>query len=199
MKRHIAAVMTVGIVLFFLVSIVSDAQPMKRPGWCQGPNLKEALELTPEQEAKLQEFRKARQAEGQAFREKMQKLRTNLGELMKDPKADQKKIDGLIDEMSKFEADRFKAAFRNRNEWRKLFTPDQLKKIDDFRGGLMKGMDQRPGMWFGPGRFMGRGGFGQGFAGPMGFGRHGFSGPGFMQRPGMMRNQGWKKRMRWHW
>lgn len=95
--------------------------------------LKDVLQLTPEQEKKLEEFRKARQEEAMAYREKMVKLRDEFRKARQDAKADEKKINGLIDEMARLRAERMKAAFKNRKEWEKIFTPDQLKKLEEYR------------------------------------------------------------------
>ncbi|MCX8161224.1 MAG: Spy/CpxP family protein refolding chaperone [Candidatus Saccharicenans sp.] len=95
--------------------------------------LKDALQLTPEQEKKLEEFRKARLEEARAHREKMARLRDEFRKLVEDPKADEKKIDSLIDEMSKLRAERMKAMFRNRKEWEKILTPEQLQKLEEYR------------------------------------------------------------------
>jgi len=95
--------------------------------------LKDVLRLTPEQEKKLEEFRKARLEEARAHREKMAGLREEFRKLMEDPGADEKKVNSLIDEMSKLRAERIKAMFRNRKEWEKILTPEQLKKLEEYR------------------------------------------------------------------
>lgn len=95
--------------------------------------LKDALQLTPEQEKKLEEFRKARLEEARAHQEKMARLRDEFRKLMEDPKADEKKVNSLIDEMSKLRAERMKAMFRYRKEWEKILTPEQLKKLEEYR------------------------------------------------------------------
>jgi hypothetical protein len=75
------------------------------------------------------------------------------------------------EEMMKLRAERAKAAFRHRGEVEKIFTPEQLEKMEAFRERAL----DRPGM---AGR--GRMGFGRmGFRGP-GMGR--FMGPGFGMR-----------------
>lgn len=132
-KLMVLALMSVLLVSFTLVQ--AEAQPMRR-FWQMGPGfqvLKDALQLTPEQEKKLEEFRKARLEEARAFREKMQTMRQEFRKLMTDPKADQKKLESMIDEMAKMRAERMKTFIKNREEWRKIFTPEQLKKLDDYR------------------------------------------------------------------
>jgi len=155
----------------FITAQEAQAPPPagKKPPVKMGP--REALGLSPEQEKALETFRKARMDESRAFREEMMKLRGEMRELAKDPKAGEAKINGLIDKTARLRAERAKAAFKHRGEVEKIFTPEQLEKMRAFRGRLM----DRPGM---AGR--GRMGFGRmGFRGP-GMGR--FRGPGFAHR-----------------
>jgi len=120
---------------------------------------REALGLTPEQEKSLEEFRKARMEENRAFRDEMMKVREEMRALAKDPKANEARINGLIDKRAKLQAERAKAGFKNRAAVEKIFTPEQLEKLKAFRARF----EGRPGLP-GPGR--------------MGFGRMGFRGPG---------------------
>jgi Spy/CpxP family protein refolding chaperone len=130
-----------------------------------------ALDLTPEQVKALEEFRKARTEEQRAFREEMAKLGTEMRELAKDPQANQGKLDALIDRTARLRAEREKAAFRDRIERDKIFTPDQREKMRAFRQRLA----ERP-------LRLGRGALG---AGRLGFARQGrFLGPG--GRPGRL-------------
>lgn len=91
------------------------------------------LGLAPEQVKALEDLRKARLEEGQAFREEMVKLRGEMRELAEDPQANQSKIDALIDKRAALRAGREKAALRARAERNKIFTPDQLEKLRSFR------------------------------------------------------------------
>ena len=126
---------------------------------------REALDLTPEQEKALADFRKARADEAKAFRDEMSKLSAERRELAKDPKANQAKLDALIDKTWKLRAEREKAGFRTRLEMDKIFTPEQREKMRAFRQrlgdrpGLARRMPMGPGrMGFrGPVRNMGRG------------------------------------------
>ena len=155
----------------FITAQETQASP---PGGKNPPvkmGLREALGLSPEQEKALETFRKARMDENRAFRQEMMKLRGEMRELAKDPKASEAKIDGLIDKTAELRAERAKAAFKHRGEVEKIFTPEQLEKMRAFRARAM----DRPEM---AGR--GRMGFGRmGFRGP-GMGR--FMGPGFGMR-----------------
>lgn len=145
--------------IFTLGSNLATAQPAQtRPGM-RGFFAEKFLDLTPEQKAKLEELRKARQEERTAFAEKMQKLRADLRELMKDPQANEKKIHGLIDEMFQMRATQMKSSIRHRQEVEKVFTPEQLEKMKDlrarmtaFRRGRMSAFGPGPGWGSGWGR-----------------------------------------------
>jgi Spy/CpxP family protein refolding chaperone len=212
MRKCLTALTIIG---FLFLTVGGSAQqppakpekPAKPAPGPQGPlaNLKDFLKLTPEQEAKLKDFEKVRQGEMKAFREQMQKLRGELNPLLKDPKADQNKINGLIDQISKLNADRMKKGLANRNPLQKILTQEQLDKLNQVRGRMMRqgmmmrgrGMGMGRGMGSGRGQLMQRGRFigprGQQFMGPgqRGFGGRGMMGPGsgrtwrLMRRPGM--------------
>jgi len=173
MKKNLATMAVASVFLFFiLMPLMTGAQPAKNP---RAMLVKDILDLTPEQEAKLKELREARIKERKAFQEQIMKLEGELREAMKDPKADPKKVDGLIDEVSKLKADRMKSGFRNRKEAEKIFTPEQLAKIKDYKEAFG---DRGP--------FMGRGGIDR--RGPQRFFRRppfrgGTRGQGAMRRP----------------
>lgn len=126
---------------------------------------RDALDLTPEQEKALADFRKARADEAKAFREEMEKIRAERRELAKDPQANQAKLNALIDKASKLRAEREKAAIKNGLERNKIFTPEQLEKMRalwgrlGFRARMARRVPMAPermGMRA-PGRFMGPG------------------------------------------
>jgi Spy/CpxP family protein refolding chaperone len=199
MKKFLAALTIMGF-LFLTVGAYAQQPPAKpeKPAKPEpsprGPqaNLRDFLKLTPEQEAKLKDMQKARQDEQKAFRDQMQKLRGELNPLLKDPKADQNKINSLVDQIAKLGADRTKKVLANRNPLQKILTPEQLEKLKNapprlLGPGLMmrgRGMGR-----MGQGRFMGPGfrqgmrpglgmgrGMGMGFMGPQGFRGRGMQG-----------------------
>jgi Spy/CpxP family protein refolding chaperone len=155
MKKYFAAIAIVVLFAFGLSALAQEKTPPPakpdKPA-AQGPlsRVKEALQLTPEQETKLKEFAKARQEENKAFNEQMKKMRTDMQALRNDPKADPNKVNGLIDQMFKFQADRAKAQFKNQKDREKIFTPEQLEKMKNGRQMLMRG-GMRGGFMGGPG------------------------------------------------
>jgi Spy/CpxP family protein refolding chaperone len=134
------------LVLFVLalIPLLGYAQPQDRPG-----RLERFLDLTPEQQAKLEEFRKAGAEERQAHFEKMRKLREDMREAMKNPEANEAKINGLIDEMSKLRADQMKRGLARKMEMKKIFTPEQQEKLARMRDRMA---DRRGARFFRGGR-----------------------------------------------
>lgn len=134
-----------------LLAASLNAQPMserRMMGRGAGPGyqlLKDALQLTPEQEKKLEEFRQARLEEAKAHRDKMTRLRQEFRKLMEDPKVDEKKVNSLIDEMAKLRAERMKTILKNRKEWEKILTPEQLKKLEEYRKDFRLRRELLPG------------------------------------------------------
>jgi Spy/CpxP family protein refolding chaperone len=131
--------------------------PMGPGPMAQAPieRLKQWLDLTPDQVAKLQDARKARQEEQKAFQDQMRKLRGELAPLVRDPKADPGKVNGLIDQIAKLSAERAKKAYAGRLALEKILTPEQMTKLRSLPGrgmGMRQGMGMRRGV--GP---MGRG------------------------------------------
>ena len=118
--------------------------------------LAERLGLTPDQEKRLEEFRTARRAEAEKFRGEMVGLREERQSLMKDPEANAAKLDGLIDKLAGFRAERMKAGLRSRAAWKNIFTAEQLEKMKTMRGRL----EGRARMMMRRGRMLRRHGFG---------------------------------------
>jgi Spy/CpxP family protein refolding chaperone len=153
MKRSSVLIGLAAVLLFFtLLSPVLYGQPDKRPAARE-----EWLNLTPEQKTQLQEFRKARQEERKAFAEQTRKLRADLRELMADPSANEKKIGGLIDEMSRLRATRMKNEIKKSLDMKKIFTPEQLEKLKNLRTRMARRGLMRPGRGMMPRQFMRRG------------------------------------------
>jgi Spy/CpxP family protein refolding chaperone len=190
MKKILAVLAMAGM---FMISVGAFAQqpptppqkPEKPVPGAPQERMKNWLDLTPEQETKLKDFQKARQEEQKAFRDQMGKLQGELTPLLKDAKADQNKVNGLIDQMFKLRADQFKKSLKNGNDREKIFTPEQLEKMKNARGGMNRMMMLR-GRGMGPMGPMGQGRFMRPGMGPFGFGRQGM---GSMQGPWGMHNR----------
>jgi Spy/CpxP family protein refolding chaperone len=156
----------------------------------QGPlgQFREDLKITPEQQAKLQEFQKARQEENKAFAEQMKKVREEMQALRKDGKPDFAKMSPLIDRQFKLQADRAKSQLKNQFDREKIFTPEQLEKMKQARQRLQdrpmagnRGMMMRGRMMNRPGQMMMRPGMRPGQRFRMGQGQRFGQGMGQMR------------------
>ena len=111
------------------------------------------LDLTPEQESKLKEFRKKRQEERREFQSKMREVRKKMAQMMRDPEANEKEIRGLYQEIAKLKSGHLTRVVGFKKEIKKILTPEQLEKLEKAR----KRITQRRS--FERNRFLGRRGF----------------------------------------
>lgn len=158
MKKNIL-VTTLAVIFFVLTLFPADAsaQMRRRPGAFMARE--DFLELTQEQKEQLKKLRKARVEARQELMEKMRDLRQNLKGLMDDPKASEKKIEGIIDEMAKLRASFMKSSLQHRNKVRKVFTPEQLEKLEKAKKSFQGMRGQWPMGAFRQGRFFRARGF----------------------------------------
>jgi Spy/CpxP family protein refolding chaperone len=121
--------LTLALSVFALIPLLGYGQPQDQPG-----RFERFLDLTPDQKAKLEELRKSAGEERQVHFDKMRKLREDMREAMKNPEANEAKINGLIDEMSGLRAERMKRGLARTREMRKILTPEQREKLAKRRG-----------------------------------------------------------------
>lgn len=158
MKRYVMSMSLVLIFLSFSLSLSSlQGQESEKPENTISRDCPLAsenfLDLTPEQRSKLKEFRKMRQEERRELLDNMRAVRKELRELMHDPEANEKKILGLYDQISKLRSSRFKKFVQHRKEIRKILTPEQIEKLERFKNRIAQMRN------FGRARLWGRRGF----------------------------------------
>lgn len=155
-----AAVLAAGLLAFAVPGSAQEKKDDPSPARWEGGRfhraLAEKLALTADQEKKLEEFRAARRAEAEKFRGEMAKLREERHDLMKDPEANLAGLERLIDKAAGLRAERMKAGLRSRAAWKKIFTAEQLEKLETLRGRI-EGRDR---MMMRRGGFLRRHGFG---------------------------------------
>jgi len=193
MKRSIApATVILGAFLFMAFGLAAqEKQQAPEPKADIERLTGNPLDLTAGQQAKLEAMRKAHQGQSQAFLDETKKLRDEFRSLRDDPKADQKKVDAVVDRMAKVRADRIKAGIQHRREFENILTPEQRAKMAGFHDRLreFRGRSRGFGRGFGHGLFQGfRRGFERGF-GRL-FGRPGIFRPRH-QRPIFRHGHGW--------
>lgn len=111
------------------------------------------LDLTPEQESKLKEFRKMRQEERREFQSKMREVRKKMAPMMGDPEANEKAIQGLYQEIAKLRSGHLTQVILHKKEIKKILTPEQLEKLEKAKKRIVQRRR------FQRNRFLGSGGF----------------------------------------
>ncbi|NQT80845.1 MAG: Spy/CpxP family protein refolding chaperone [Candidatus Aminicenantes bacterium] len=134
MKRYVSVVTLILVFLCFcLFPSNARGQTSERPdkdvlrGFAGSRNF---LDLTPEQESKLGELRKMRMEKRREFQKNMVALQEEIRKLMKDPEANEKEIIGLYDKVAKLRSSQFSEFVQFRKEMKKIFTPEQLEKLE---------------------------------------------------------------------
>ena len=135
MKRFSAGMALIFLLLSFVVfPEMASSEPWRGQGRMRGGDfllkLEELLDLTPEQKEQLKKMRKGCLEERWNFQDKMRRMRLELDELRVDFEANEAKIGGLIDEMVKLRANHLKNSLRHKNEFKKIFTPEQWTKFE---------------------------------------------------------------------
>lgn len=123
---------------------------------------KDFLGLTPEQKARLEEFRKSAREKNRAYREEMRKVRLEMKEMMKDAEANEKEILELYGQMARLRAEQFMHSLQRSKEFKKILTPEQLEKLESARKRITRRGDLQRGRVMGQRGFDRRGNFSRG-------------------------------------
>lgn len=171
MKKMIIAVL---IVALFAAAGVAMAQGWGRgPGYGLGPcgvgagpgyspkGAWAGLNLTPEQNQKMEALREGFLKETLPLRNEMQIKQLELRTLWGQTNPDEGKILAKQKEINALRAQLQEKGTKNRLEMRKILTPEQQAQLGSYGPGFGMGAGMRGGMMgggFGPGRGMGYGG-----------------------------------------
>ncbi len=117
------------------------------------------LGMTPEQKARLEEFRKSRREKSRAYREEMRKVRLGMREMMKDAETNEKEILKLYDQMAKLRAEQFRHSLQRNKEFKKILTPEQLEKLENAKKRMSRRRNLQRGQFRGERGFARRGNF----------------------------------------
>ncbi|MFB0566122.1 MAG: Spy/CpxP family protein refolding chaperone [Candidatus Aminicenantaceae bacterium] len=163
MKKYALGVFLV--VFLFSLTFFPDeasAQSERKQGRLMGRSflfMEKFLDLTPEQKEQLEELRKVRREERLNFQDEIRKMRGEFRELIKDPEANEEKINDIIDKMAQLRANHIKGTIKHRQEAKKIFTPEQLEKIEKFEKKFSELRGKRSQRYFQRGRHFRRGHF----------------------------------------
>jgi Spy/CpxP family protein refolding chaperone len=164
MKKMIVAVM--------MVSLLATAGLAMAQGWGRGAGMGygpdygprgawgPGLNLTAEQNQKIQAMKESFFKETLPLRNEMQTKRLELKTLWVQTNPDQEKILAKQKEINALRAQLQEKSTKNRLEMRKVLTPEQQAQLGAYGPGFGPGFGPGPGMkgGFGPGRGMGYGG-----------------------------------------
>ncbi|MBM3296960.1 MAG: periplasmic heavy metal sensor [Candidatus Aminicenantes bacterium] len=163
-KKLIVSLAALGFLAMLISPLAAQDEPGSPPDrpFGSGARMARWLELTPEQEAKLKDMRETRREANKGVFEKLDKMRRELGKALQDPQSDQKKIEGLVDEIHLLKAAQMKDGFKFRKEMEKVLTPAQLEKLKKAKGRMEEMRDYGRSMRRHQGRrmMMRPGGFG---------------------------------------
>lgn len=189
-KYRNLAVLALFLSIAFFPPLVSGQQTSEDPekeAVVESPQTpRDFLGLTPEQKTKLEEFRKLGREKNRTYLEEIRKVRNEMREMMMDPEANEKEVLKLYDQMAKLRAEQFRYSLQRNKEFKKIFTPEQLEKLESVKKKI-----RRRG-YFRRGRFMGP----RGFAGRGNFSREGRMNR-FWRRDARLRGRPFMRRRRW--
>lgn len=117
------------------------------------------LGLTPEQKARLEEFRKSGREKNRAYHEEMRRVRIEMREMMKDAEANEKEILKLYDQMARFRAEQFRHSLQRSKEFKEILTPEQLEKLESTRKRMSRRVNLQRSRFLRQRRFDRRGNF----------------------------------------
>lgn len=160
MKKTGLSMLLIVLVCVPLALFTLQAQDVpEEPEQALPPRMKAAekfVDLSTEQKESLENLRKAWREEQQSFREAMRAKREDLKELMKDRETNAAKIEALRDGMFEIRLTHMKKSYDHRKAVRKVFTADQLKKLNTLRMSPARGFARGGQRFFGRGGFHGR-------------------------------------------
>jgi Spy/CpxP family protein refolding chaperone len=125
----------IGLAVFFLTvsSVYAETQNIGKPA---GGRLRESiykeLNLTPEQQKKLEENRKAQREKTSQLRTAMQEKERALQQALKDPAVTRDKVEPLVNEIKSLQAQLIDQRVSGIFAVKEILTPEQMGKFNQF-------------------------------------------------------------------
>lgn len=163
MKKYVrltALVLFLSLILFPSIGRGQASNVPEEDATVESPQAsRDFLSLTPEQKAKLEEFRKSGREKRRAYFDEMRKVQREMREMMKDAEANEKEILKLYDQMAGLRAEQFRYSLQRNKELKKILTPEQLEKLENARKRMSRRGNLQRGRFRGERGFARRGGF----------------------------------------
>ncbi|MFQ6083647.1 MAG: Spy/CpxP family protein refolding chaperone [Candidatus Aminicenantia bacterium] len=154
MKKYLSiAIFTILLLLsLFTISVYASGRRGHYKHWvkaCQKVHFMKELNLTTEQQKQLDELKFNHRKAIIDIQAKIKIARMELGKLLEDPKADSKKIDAKISELTQLHSTMLKNHVDFRMKLNKILTPEQLEKMKSLRPmkgyyGMVEGKGMGP-------------------------------------------------------
>lgn len=157
MKRTLITTL-MGIFAIFAITTLADAQPGKQRGMMHSKIMSE-LNLTEAQKTKLQTLRTAHQKEMVKMQAAVKLAEIELRDVLRQDNPKTSDVKARIATVSEAKNKVAEARILNRLETKKVFTPEQLQKMETLKAQYGPGKGMRNGR--GQGRFHQRGFRGQ--------------------------------------
>jgi len=106
--------------------------------------LKQELELTPEQDAQIQSLRSAKEQEQSRLRTEMRQLRSDLDQEFKQETLNEGRIYAIADQMAAIRARTQRLAMEQRVAMHKVLTPKQRQELSELRAKHMPRRTDQP-------------------------------------------------------
>ena len=163
MKRQISILSLLGILLLSLALLAQSGRGNRGGQWeDRGSWLDRALDLTEEQQAKMEDLRLQHQKEMIPLRSQVESLRSELNLAITADKFDKGKVEKIVNDMQKVRTQLQMSRVLHQQAVRELLTSEQRKKYNlhilspkSHRGGRGfghgQGMNSNDGMGRGPG------------------------------------------------
>ncbi len=157
--HRIKTMIAVSVATFFMAG-VAFAQPMEEGVAYRQKNIKEAIHkklgLTPEQQQKLEENRKAQEEAMKKLHEGMKQQREKLQEALKNPEATRASVEPIVTEMKSLQAQLIDQRMNGIFTAKSILTPEQFAQFNEMagkhlaagKGKMRERSKQRKGTWF---------------------------------------------------
>jgi len=136
----------IGLAVSFLAvsSVYAQAPKMDKP---DGARLKEGvykeLNLTPEQQAKLEANRKAQREKSSQLRTTMEEKEKQLQQALKDPAVTKAKVEPLVNEIKSLQGQLIDQRVSGIFAVKEILTPEQASKLHQLMGKRKEGKKSR--------------------------------------------------------
>lgn len=139
--RKITTILLAGMLLLFTGKLVNAQTDVEKPNQPGCNKMHQMLDLTEEQQGKIEELKTAQMKEMLQLKNQLNELKAKQQTLKSAENADMKAINANIDEITSVKNKMMKQKAKHHQDVRALLTEDQRVKFDSHRFGKGHGCD----------------------------------------------------------